>query len=1049
MASDNIGEVKLKLTLDTAEFDKSQKKVESSVKSTYSVMNQVMGDLTARAIASATAEVKKLAREVVEVGASFDAAMSKVSAVSGATGSDLESLRTKAREMGRVTVFSATESAEAFNYMAMAGWGTGEMLDGIEGVMNLAAASGTDLATTSDIVTDALTAMGYSAKDAGKFADVMAAASANANTNVEMMGETFKYAASVAGSLGYNIEDTAVAIGLMANAGIKSTQAGTSLRSIMSKLAAPTEDVQEAMRELGVSLVDDSGNMRSLDSVMKDLRKGFSRLSVTQKAEKAETIAGRNAMSGLLAIVNASEADYKKLTAAVNDSSGAAKRMADEMNNNVAGKFKLLKSQLEDVALTIWDKLSPTITKALDKVSEALKRVDWDMVAKAIGDALNVVTDGFIWIINNGDIVAKVIGAIVAAFVVVKIAEFGSALGELISIVGTLGSALTAFVMTPVGAAITAIGLLAAGVAAATGAFNDNNKAASELAERMREQRKVIDDTKDSWGALQDAREKSLDKGLSEMNYYHDLTKELQNITDENGKVRDGYEKRASFIVTTLADALGSEIFLQDGVVKGYEKIQDSIDQTIVKKKAEIILNAQEAAYTEAITKRSEALRRQTELRKELSKVTEEADWAEAEYWAALEKHDTWAAETALEKWNRLAKDREEVKYNYETQKQLVADYASTIAEYEENMALFHAGEYEKMTSTGWQYVSNLSDENDAKLELLQRNIQDEKAWVEALRGLRNEANSEAIASQIEASEKKIAALEDEMTQYKQVTSDGLAETKIIWSDDLDSILSEVTGSNIEFVDAGNGNVDAYLNGIKQKEQMPIDTVADMVTEMVKRVVSQEPNAEESAKQIINGINEGVKNGSVQAEVFKSIDRFSSGILNVFNDFFVIRSPSRVMAKSGTNIVYGVGNGISNSGAQSSVFASVRNFANKVVSQFRAAFDIHSPSRLMRDVVGKNIAAGIGVGFEDEISNVEKDMRTEVRNLADDIYAAVPTFDYSVASTANAIIDAPDANQALISDGNYTEHEQPLVVNLVLDGKQIQQVILQDIRRSI
>ena len=364
-------------------------------------------------------------------------------------------------------------------------------------------------------------------------------------------------------------------------------------------------------------------------------------------------------------------------------------------------------------------------------------------------------------------------------------------------------------------------------------------------------------------------------------------------------------------------------------------------------------------------------------------------------------------------------------------------------------MALFHAGEYEKMTNTGWQYVSNLSDENDAKLELLQRNIQDEKAWVEALRGLRNEANSEAIASQIEASEKKIAALEDEMTQYKQVTSDGLAETKIIWSDDLDYILSEVTGSNIEFVDAGNGNVDAYLNGIKQKEQMPVDTVADMVTEMIKRVVSQEPNAEESAKQIINGINEGVKNGNVQAEVFKTIDRFSSGILNAFNDFFVIQSPSQVMAESGINIVYGVRNGISNGGAQGSVFGAIRDFANGIVWRFQNALGIHSPSAIMRDLVGKNIAAGIGVGFEDEMDNVEKDMRTEVRNLAGDIYAAVPTFDYSVASAANAIIDAPDVSQALISDGNYTEHEQPLVVNLVLDGKQIQQVILQDIRRSI
>lgn len=173
----------------------------------------------------------------VKTAADFEASMSKVSAVSGATGGDLEALTKKAREMGSKTKFSASEAAEAMNYMAMAGWKTEDMLGGIEGVMNLAAASGEDLATTSDIVTDALTAFGLTASDSGHFADVLAAASSNANTNVSMMGETFKYCAPIAGSLGFSVEDTAEAIGLMANAGIKSTQAGTSLRTIMTNLS--------------------------------------------------------------------------------------------------------------------------------------------------------------------------------------------------------------------------------------------------------------------------------------------------------------------------------------------------------------------------------------------------------------------------------------------------------------------------------------------------------------------------------------------------------------------------------------------------------------------------------------------------------------------------------------------------------------------------------------------------------------------------------------------------------------------------------------------
>ena len=172
------------------------------------------------------------------------------------------------------------------------------MLNGIEGIMNLAAASGEDLATTSDIVTDALTAFGLSAADSTHFADVLAQASSNANTNVGMMGETFKYVAPVAGALGYTAEDTATAIGLMANAGIKSSQAGTSLRSMMSRLTKPTKEVQGAMDALGVSLTNSDGTMKTLNEVMLDLRKGFAGLSEAEAAQMASSLAGQEAMSG-------------------------------------------------------------------------------------------------------------------------------------------------------------------------------------------------------------------------------------------------------------------------------------------------------------------------------------------------------------------------------------------------------------------------------------------------------------------------------------------------------------------------------------------------------------------------------------------------------------------------------------------------------------------------------------------------------------------------------------------------------------------------------
>ena len=326
-----------------------------------------------------------LATTAVRAGASFEQAMAQVSAVSGATGKPLEKLTEKAKEMGAKTKFSATEAAEAMNYMAMAGWKTNDMLSGIEGIMNLAAASGEDLATTSDIVTDALTAFGLSASDSAEFADVLAAASSNANTNVAMMGETFKYVAPVAGALGYSAQDVAVAVGLMANSGIKASQAGTSLRSVLSRLAKPTEQVEQAMADLGISLTDSNGDMKSFRTVMEDMRAGFSGLTKDQQAAYAATIGGQEAMSGLLAIVNTSDEDFYKLANSIDESKGSCQRMADTMINTLSGQFTILKSQIEGINIKVFDQMEPALSKIVGTAQEAASALDGMLAAYAAG----------------------------------------------------------------------------------------------------------------------------------------------------------------------------------------------------------------------------------------------------------------------------------------------------------------------------------------------------------------------------------------------------------------------------------------------------------------------------------------------------------------------------------------------------------------------------------------------------------------------------------------------------------------------------------------
>lgn len=381
--------------------------------------------------AGLTLPIVGVATAAVKTASEFEASMSRVEAVSGATGDELEALRAKAREMGAATKFSASESADALNYMAMAGWSVEDMLAGVEGVMSLAAASGEDLATTSDIVTDAMTALGISAdgtteviRDGMKvnvsnvthFADVLAQASRSSNTNVSMMGETFKYVAPVAGSLGYTAEDVALAIGLMANSGIKASQAGTALRGVLNRMAKPTKESTTAMNALGISLETDEGEMKSLRQVIDDMRKGFGKLKIpasefngqlqrlesqlesgeiTEKefnkeqealmqraygaegamyAQYAGMLAGQNGMSGLLAIISASDEDYQKLIENIDGADGAAAEMASTMQNNLQGQIEILMSQLAELAISFVDLVMPAIMKVVGWIQQA---VDW------------------------------------------------------------------------------------------------------------------------------------------------------------------------------------------------------------------------------------------------------------------------------------------------------------------------------------------------------------------------------------------------------------------------------------------------------------------------------------------------------------------------------------------------------------------------------------------------------------------------------------------------------------------------------------------------
>lgn len=440
--------------------------------------------VVAKAATVTATAVGGIAAAATKVGSDFEAQMSTVKAISGATASDMDNLNAKAKELGETTAFSATEAGEAMEYMAMAGWKTKDMLNGIDGIMSLAAASGEELGTVSDIVTDAMTAFGMSANQATEFSDVLAKTASSANTNVSMMGETFQYVAPVAGSLGYNVEEVATAIGLMANSGIRASNAGTALRSWMSRMASPTDQVAVAMKKLGISLTDEKGNMYSFQEIMQKTRQAFAGLTKAEKSQYAAAIAGISGMSGMLAVVNASEKDFKKLTEQIEDSTGAAKEMADIKLDNLQGDTTLFQSASEGLGIEIYEQMNgglrgimQSITSEVGGITEYLRENRFieefaDNIKENIptiirnlknaGESIAEFAEPFInivgWMIDHPEIAESTLAGIATTIISLKVAD---KIYSVATSFGTLAGVLT----NPFALAILGVGAALGGAA--------------------------------------------------------------------------------------------------------------------------------------------------------------------------------------------------------------------------------------------------------------------------------------------------------------------------------------------------------------------------------------------------------------------------------------------------------------------------------------------------------------------------------------------------------------------------------------------------------
>lgn len=898
----NMGTAIAYLELDTSKFTKGFVSARSDLQqfnnSSASISTRMTG-LSNAMVAVGSTLTKSVSVPLATIGAmalkttaDFDAGMSEVKAISGATGTEFKQLETKAIQMGAKTKYSATEAASAFKYMAMAGWDTNDMLSGISGVMNLAAASGEDLATTSDIVTDALTAFGLSAKDSSHFADILAQASSRSNTNVGLMGETFKYVAPVAGALGYSAEDCAVAIGLMANSGIKASQAGTALRSLFTRLAKPTDTVAAAMEKYNITLTDANGNMKPLSTLMSEMRDRFSGLSEAQKANLAATLAGQEGMSGLLAIVNSSDDDFKNLTDSINNADGASERMAKTMQDNLKGSFTIFKSTVESAAISIGKKLTPEVRKFVDTGTNLVKKFN-DM---SDAEKTNVVNIGKMAtviplatlaggkllgsMLNLGKGIVKFNGEmslLVQAIGLYRQGEIKAALatGKWFSSLSSLGTGIMSFVTNPAGVAVIGVAALTVALIANTREMENYKKAGSKMSE---EEQMLIDRTKELKQAYDESNKSKLDAIKSandESTAQQTLWEKLQGTVDANGRVLAGKEAYAQFIAGELSDSLGKEISIVDGQVQEYDKLKNTIQQVIEKKRAEAIQSAMQEQYSEAIQKQSEAvllynqnLGKVETTKQRLKKAEQEAKKAVDDYTGSLEL----GAGKANPYYNTMLEAQGKVeglkdKLNQQTKavddsREAMEGYNQTVANYEGLSSALIEGDAQKISDALLKIQYSFQTANTATRASLEEQAQTlnekyeqmKQALDDGATGVTEESVAQIKALSDQANKELEAKLEQDKntlkTKFQQVgieAPQSLIDSLASKSDTVQQTTMNILTNMANGVNIKKGELKTLFR------QLGIDVPNSLVTQLASMSPSVQQQAIKLLMQLQNG----------------------------------------------------------------------------------------------------------------------------------------------------------------------------------------------------
>lgn len=928
---------------------------------------------------SVSTPIVGLGTAVIKTSADFESSMSKVQSISGATGKDFDDLNKKAREMGAKTKFSASESAEAFQYMAMAGWKTSDMLGGISGVMNLAAASGESLGTVSDIVTDAMTAFGLSASGTSKvlkdgvekevdnttrFVDALAAASNSSNTNVAMLGESFKYVAPVAGSLGYSVEDTAVALGLMANAGIKSSQAGTALRTVLTNMANPTDKMAAAMDALGVSLTNDDGSMKSLMDVLKDLRKGFGEGHLSQeeftqgiqnlndqfsageidakdydsqmrelitamygaegaeKAQLAAMLAGKEGMSGLLAIVNATDEDFNSLTDSIYNASGTSQEMADIMNDNLNGQITILGSAVQELALQFGEILLPHVKNVVSGFQDLIAKfqemspeqkeqiVKWAAIAASIGPAL----------LAFGKIVTS-IGSVITAF-----SKISGAVSQVKSGFTVLQGAM-AGVSAPVAALVAVIGTL---VAAFLHLWNTNEEFRANITA-------IWDGIKskfDSFG--QGIVERLNDIGFNFENITEVMSAVWNGFCELLGPIFEGVLTQLSNILSFALDTITGVLDVFIGIFTGnWEQVWQGV-QEIFGAAWEFIKNTFQT-------------------------------WVDA-FMGIVDTVLGWFGTSWSEVWNSVKEFFvsiwEGIKSFFSTVLTAIQTTASTIWNAIKTVITTVLNAIKTTVTTVWNAIKTTITTVLNAIKTVITTV-----W---------NAIKTVISTVLNAIKSTMSTVWNAIKTVIETVVNGIKTT-------ITNVWNAIKTTISTVVNAIKSTIDTVFNAIKTTITNVVNSIKTTVTNTFNNIKSSVTSIVNDLKSTITNVFNGIKTAmsdamdSARSLVTSAMTNAKNSVINVWNGI------SSTFAGIGRNIIDGIVSGITGSVAH--LYESIKSALSGLVDKAKDALGIASPSKVMRDQIGRWIPEGIAVGFESAMSRAAKDMQESLDEGMDSLHA--------------------------------------------------------------